>query len=263
MTSRFLCQGCNSRFGHGAEAMVKFDPSIRTAIGRLREEIPGLARRLMEGQLHRTHGNGPSVQAYMRDGEFKVSPAQLDDGSLILPPDESPNAIARMLKRDGLDQVPIERALEALESIPENERVTIAPGLDVINWSFSKVDLDRSRDTLLDPVVPLKIAFEFLALCVGEEIYGAIPPLSHIRSILRRVTDWDERTVSVDRLCAPRIAPFHGICNESNAEYESVQIRLFGQLAYRVHFRKLRIDCPRFVYTHLLNDNVDHVRVVE
>ena len=214
LTSRFLCQGCNSGFGHGAEATVKLDPSIRTAIDRLRDEIPGLARELTEGQLHRTRGDGPSVQGFMRDGEFKVSSARLDDGSLILPPGESPKAIARMLKRDGLEKAPIERALEALESIPENERVTIAPGLDVINWSFSEVDLDRSRDVLLDRFVPLKMAFEFLALCVGEEIYSAIPPLSQIRSILREVADWDEQMVSVDRLCAPRYAPFHGICND-------------------------------------------------
>ena len=166
-----------------------------------------------------------------------------------------------MLERDGLERAPIEQALAALEEIPENERVTIAPGLDVINWIFSKIDPDLSRGITLDPLVPLKIAFEFVALCLGGAIYVRNPALAPIRSGLLMQEKLDESVVSVEFLHAPKYAPFHGIGNESSARYEIVQIRLFGRLAYRVHFRKLRIDGPQYAYTHSLKGNVDDLRV--
>lgn len=243
------------------EATARSDFSILIAARHVREDIPALAEKLMEGQPHQAHGEGPSVPGFIRDGKFKVKPTRLDDGSLVLPADESPRAIAKMLERDGLERTAIEEALAALEAMPENEKATIAPDLDVIKWSFSRIEPDPSLSATLDRRVPLKIAFEFLALCLGRVIYAPNLALSHLRSSLLNKGEWDESAVSVDRLHAPQYAPFHGICNDPNGEYSKVQIRLFGRLAYRVHFHKLHIDGPRFVYTHLLNNNAEDLRI--
>ena len=59
-------------------------------------------------------------------------------------------------------------------------------------------------------------------------------------------------TLEVLRLNASEYKPFHGICFEGNDPYTRVLIRLFGWLAFRVHFRRLAVSGPRFVYTQSL-----------
>jgi len=53
--------------------------------------------------------------------------------------------------------------------------------------------------------------------------------------------------------------PFHGILFEGNNPYATVQVRLFGQFAFRVHFKTLSVDGPRFFYTHDLTADEEHV----
>jgi hypothetical protein len=65
---------------------------------------------------------------------------------------------------------------------------------------------------------------------------------------------------SVERLLAQDYAPFHGICFEGNDPYVKIQVRLFGRLAYRVHFRRLSLDQRKIVYTHNLKSGDQDVR---
>lgn len=48
--------------------------------------------------------------------------------------------------------------------------------------------------------------------------------------------------------------PFHGIAFEGNDPHAVIQVRLFGYLAYRVHFPNLAIEKKPFGYTHTLDD---------
>jgi hypothetical protein len=56
--------------------------------------------------------------------------------------------------------------------------------------------------------------------------------------------------VVVERLEAFEPRPFHGLVFEGNTPCASVQVRLFGQLAFRVRFAQLAIGGPRACYTH-------------
>jgi hypothetical protein len=57
--------------------------------------------------------------------------------------------------------------------------------------------------------------------------------------------------------------PFHGIVFEGNDPYAKVLIRLFGWLAFRVHFLRLACSGSRFVYTHRLDEQQEHVGQAE
>lgn len=112
-----------------------------------------------------------------------------------------------------------------------------------------RVEPDLSG-TPLNPLLPLKIAFEFLACHLGAAIYDSAPPLEAVRESLRSgVLD---KSVEIEFLRAEREQPLHGVLFEGNNPHARVQIRLFGKLAYRVHFRNLAVGGIRFVYTHLL-----------
>lgn len=63
----------------------------------------------------------------------------------------------------------------------------------------------------------------------------------------------DSEDLMVERLSSNKYEPIHGICFEGNDPYAKVQIRLFGWLAFRVHFLHLSVGGPRYVYTHRLD----------
>ena len=259
----FLCRACNSRFGSKAEASAKYDPSILLAARTLHGDIPKLSQRLIESHPHFSTGEGPRTSGYMQDGAYRVSPQELEDGSLILPTHEARKAITTMLKRTGFGETPIKRTIDTFEKLPENRRTQIAPGLEVVKWSVEGIEFDLSQSKLIDPLLPSKIAFEFLALCTGEPICAHNPPLSELRGILTRAIGWDDRILHVERLHAGAARPFHGICNEENSQHAQIQVRLFGCLAYRVRFPRLHIAGPRYAYTHSLATGHEDVRIID
>ena len=260
LTCRFLCNSCNSRFGSHVEAAARSDPAILQAVRQLQADIPELAQTLIESHPHVTTGKGPPAVGYVSDGQFRVNAQQLDDGSLILPTDDARHAIANIMMRDGYGDAPIRQALRTWERMPENERLSIADGLDVVKWSTEGIKLDFGRSKPIDPLLPAKIAFEFLALCAGDAMCSNYPPLPGLREVLATGTRWDDNILRVERLQAANARPFHGICNEENPAYSQVQVRLFGCLAYRVHFPRLRVGGTRYAYTQTLDTGQEDLR---
>ena len=236
------------------------DPSIIIAAQHLSKDIPELAQQIIEKVPHVTVGEGPRVSGYIRNSEFCVKGKRLKDGTLVLPADETSHAIAKWLKKDGYDEIQIRDALEALQKLPENQKTTIAPGLEIINWSVQNIEPDLNQRALLDPLLPTKIAFEFLALCAGTAIYADEGPLQDLRHILMRNKNSDDITLRVERLNSKKYQTFHGIVIEDNPKYFQVQIRLFGWLAFRVHFLRLQLNGPRFRYTHCLRTGNEDIR---
>lgn len=164
------------------------------------------------------------------------------------------------MKRDGYGEAPIRQALRTWERMPENERLPIADGLDVVKWSTEGIKLDFSSSKPIDPLLPAKIAFEFLALCAGDAICSDSPPLPALREILCTGTRWNESILRVERLQAANPRAFHGICNEENPAYSQVQVRLFGYLAFRVHFPLLHVGGTRYAYTQSLDTRQEDLR---
>ena len=253
LTCSFLCLSCNSRLGSDVEASARSDPSILRAVHKLKAELPRSVQRLVQRHPHVASGDGPQVTGHLRDGTFRVQEKEFDDGSLIKPPDRAGQTIAATLRRQGYGEAFIERALAKVESMPENVETTIAPGLTIVNWRVDQLRLDLSKSRLIEPLLAAKIAFEFLALCAGTAIYAETRQLSDVREVLKAERDWDDAIVRVTRLLAKDARPFHGICSEENTEHSQIQIRLFGHLAFRVHFPRLHVNGPRVAYTHDLD----------
>lgn len=262
LTCNFLCRSCNSRLGSKTEASAKSDPSILLAVRNLHEEIPQLSRRLIESHPHVSTGKGPRVSGRIQHEAFRVRPQRRDDGSLILPTDEARKAITTILNRDGHDEAPVKRALEIFDKMPENQRTAVAPGLEAVKWSLEGIDLDLSKSKLLDALLPAKVAYEFLALCAGKAICAEDWPLTELRQILATGIEVDDSILRVEHFRAGEPRPFHGICNEDNSTYAQVQVRLFGCLAYCVHFPHLYIRGPRYAYTHCLQTHHEYLNII-
>ena len=101
LVADFLCKDCNSRFGHGAERDVKNDPKIRLSIERLAVEQPSLADKLQKQLPYIGYSEQGEIPGHMHDGKFVPSEQKLDDGSLIVPAEQSLQHVKNMAERDG------------------------------------------------------------------------------------------------------------------------------------------------------------------
>jgi hypothetical protein len=256
----FLCKPCNDRFGASFEARAKADPEIRTAVAKLRSEIPAIHDRVEEREQYVAQSGPARVRSVYRKGAVTPLVSKQDDGSLMVPISEAPEHIEQILQRDGHAPEFIQLALERLTAAPEGQRVEVAPGVYVTNWPTDGAKPDLSRGTCLDDLVAVKIAFEFFALCSGAAICDSSPQLNEIRYALKCARS--SPSFNVERLVATATdyAPFHGICFEGNDPYAKIQVRLFGKLAYRVHFQHLSLDQPKITYTHDLKSGHHDVR---
>lgn len=203
-------------------------------------------------------GPGPSSVGHIKAGVFRVQAAKLPDGSLIQDTSDASKALVAMFRRDGASPQEIESALRAFTTAPENTRITLSRNVDVVKWSVESLQLSLDGP-LLNSLVPAKSAYEFLALHVGSSIYEDSPPLKAIRHALRSGTLNPEH-ITVERLHATETKPFHGLVFEGNAPHAKVQLRVFGKLAFRVHFLRLSVAGSRGMYTHDLESNEEHVQ---
>lgn len=258
LTSRFLCKACNSRLGYSLEGHAKKDPIIRQLAAKLRPQIPKLATELEEGQSYVTVGPGGSSKGKIKNGNFVVHATKLPDGSLIQETQSAAKTIRKLLEREGLTESQMALALQTFAKAPENVKIALSPGIDVVKWSVTGLRASL-EGPMLNNLIPVKSAYEFLALHVGTAIYQNTPPLAAIRLSLRS-GQLDSSHIEVERLQAPDAKAFHGLVFEGNQPYAKVQVRLFGQLAFRVHFKRLSIGGPRAMYTHDLQAGQEFVQ---
>lgn len=111
---------------------------------------------------------------------------------------------------------------------------------------------DLRGGVTLTPLISLKIAYEFAVLSFGDVMLADDNPA--LREIRRALIQGDAGSpvFNVEEMMAKERQPqaFHGIAFEGNDPYAVIQVRLFGYLAYRVHFPNLAIDHKPFGYTH-------------
>ena len=256
LTADFLCKSCNDDLGHRIEGLAKKDPAIALAVRDFEATHPEQAGGLADGMDLIVHSVGGTSKARRWGNEIRVRRHKLPDGSLIQPTDEARESVKRMLEKRGTPPNPLEEALRKFDSAPPDERVEIESGLEIVKWTVVRVQPDLSG-TPLNPLLPLKIAFEFLACHLGAAIYDSAPPMEAIRDSLRSGALDD--SVQVEFLRGERKELVHGLLFEGNDPYARFQIRLFGKLAYRVHFKHLAVGGKRFVYTHLLKSDEEGI----
>lgn len=262
LTSQFVCKICNSTFGNQIEAAAKIDPSIQLAIYKLHDKFHETLRlKLMNGQPVIATSSAGSVRGNMRKGSFKVRSHKAPDGSLIQPTDIGRKSLTQIMRKGGHKEEFIRLAVAAFDKTPDDQEIEVAPGLKAVKWNTVSLSPDLSESPLLSVLVPVKIAYEFMALHVGDAIYSTEPPLVRTRHALQS-GDTDSMAFKVERLTSDKYEPFHGICFEGNSPHATVLIRLFGWLAFRVHFLELAFGGQRVVYTHRLDTNNENMQVM-
>ena len=251
LACEFLCKSCNDHFGSGFEARAKTDPSIRIAIAKLQPELPELYKSIESGQLYNMTTNAGNLSGKFYNGTVRGRARKMPDNSLMVPEEDTHRKLREILTKDGLGANKIERALKCFDQAPTEQEVEIAPGTIVVKRITSAVSQDMSGGRLIDPLVCLKVVYEFAALLFGTPVFADNPALNEIRRALRE-RDKKSPSFRVDILNASSYRAFHGIAFEGNSPHAAFQMRLFGRLAYRVHLPNLGFDHRPVAYTHHL-----------
>ena len=261
LTCNFFCKGCNSQLG-GYESSLKEDPALRLALERLKVQIPWLYEKTLKKQTFIGQSELGTIEGSYKTNkssgevEFRVKAREQPDGSLVLPNDDAYEAVTKMLRKKGFDGAGIEQAPQQIHEATEDTRVTLAPGLDVLKRTVTRVDpkLDGRRllvqvndmgDEILNGagIGLLKMAFEYLALHIGANIHSSI--FDPIREALRK-NDASLCKNFVEWKRGPKLEPSYFLVVE-RAPYIVIQIRLLGELVYRIHFSALSENstkCP-------------------
>ena len=256
----FLCKECNSALGTRVDAEVKKDPRIRFAVDHLESDIPNFASEFREGQEFIIQGPIGSERGKIRQGILRVTSRKTEGGALIQSPDESYKSNERILRKSGISENAIQEGLRRLYEARENEIVELAPGRVAVKRRVERVEPDLRSNKLLTPLFPLKIGYEFLALLLGTAIYKQDSALDGLRVALRQGLE-NHPSFHMESLNASEYKPFHGIGFVGNNPHAVVLIRLFGWLAFRVHFRGLAINHPAISYLHSLDTNREDIQV--
>jgi hypothetical protein len=251
LTLFFLCKGCNSDLGSEVEGAVKKDPSIRIAVDRLAEKIPALAKAMRHGQEFVGQGPLGEIRGTVKNGAFKMAAARGPKGSLDLDLRESRKNIRHRLKKRGLDAAALDEAMARFDTAPLDVPVALPGGIGIIQRQVSLTLAPVLSGPLLDERVLLKIAYESLALHIGNDIYSDVPALNELRAAIwdgKARTDFHEIQYWMSR----DYTPVHGIAF-IGLPYAGVTICLFDWLRYRVHLKRIAVNPPNWGYSHRLD----------
>lgn len=233
---KFLCEPCNRMMGELYEGGLLDSPEIRLAIEPLRSTAPGAYRQMVGRRLFILDGPGGSVEAVMQDGRIAaVSNTEWRDNEQV-DTFGSVSATKRAL-RDGLadqgmgaDQ--IELAIQRVAAATPDTRVPIAPSVEFANWTATGCT-PTLAGRLADDRFALKIAYEFLAICLGDQIYH--PGFEAIRTCLREKAPLPEM-ICLDGKRARAYSPTHSLLFRTSEVGTIVDVRLFGYLVWTVSF---------------------------
>lgn len=261
LTSQFLCKSCNDRCGHTFESNVKSDLSIRLAAAHLIHEIPILFDFIENGQEYITNVGPERRAGWLKDGSIRGIEGKLSDGSTIHLEENTPNALRTILNRSGECIETIETVIRKFEESAYDTTIELAPGLRIRKWK-DQISTPNLAGEPANPLIFLKIAYEFAALLAGSAILEENQNLQSIRHALLNADEQFAKK-SVERLFAQEYGSFHGICYHGNDPEAVFQIRLFGKLAYRVRLPGISIDVKPITYTHYLVSGEEIGRILD
>lgn len=229
---------------------MKSTSEIRLAIANLSKDLPGLYVAMEDNQSYYL-----DLGSHRLVGKFRntigIGEQTLADGSLVVPEKRAAGHLARMIGKSGLPTESIKAALKVWEDTPAGEEVPLTDRISIKKWNNVPSYQQFSGNPILNPLVPLKIVYEFLVLICGTAVLAHQSELDQIRSALL-AGDQAFAQEFVERMLAKEYAPFHGICFQGNEPTATFQIRLFGKLVYRIRFRTVSLGCDPIVYTHHL-----------
>ena len=229
-----LCSDCNNTFGSKSVSGLRKDQSIRMAVDNLKPVLPKkLYQEMREGLalVGRTE-DGLKVRATQRKGKLLVLHSEDPGRWRIKGIRETKREIKRHLDKMQRPEQEKNQLLARVDSLVEGEPLVLPGGQTFVKQPVSELFPD-STGCRVDERVPALIAYEFLALLLGEIIYDE--SFDGLRRYIR--TGAKSNRHEVRRMAYKEYEPAHMIAIEVQESDFNVNVCFFGWLVFVVKFK--------------------------
>ncbi len=234
-----ICADCNSRLGYTAEAGLKTDPRIRVAIEDLRAQIPDLAEKVRTGQEFVAREEEAVIRATPQGEGYKILDSPQEGASRIKDPERAWEEVETVLRRQfGASDEEIAAVRAVHDAATEGQLVELAPGVAIKKGSVDDFRLPFT-EPLVEDMCLLSIGYLFLSVLVQGAVYDEA--FDQVRDALQGGDSEGAWTVESFLIRSRQHEPWHGLGVEQARPNFIVQVRLFGQHAWKVAFG--RITC--------------------
>lgn len=252
LEAKLLCNACNHKFGSEFVSQLNQDIKIRYAYEHLREQIPFLynkaqAKATWVGKTP----DGSIVRLSNSAGKPKILPAKQADGSLILDTNEAASALKIKLAKAKLTNEEIAKYQERFDTLSEDEFLPLPTGDIFIKRASPKFYPEIVPYNITERL-PTLIAYEFIALLIGDVVYDEY--FQPVRDYILLGTKTD--ALLVRPLFAEKYSPYHIIDFDMEANATTINVRLFRAIIFSVTFVGLPYPGPRVIYQEDLEDRV-------
>jgi len=245
LTARLLCSRCNNTFGSSLVAGLKTDPSIRLTLEELRDEIPHIAGPALEkSTLQGTAESGQKVRVSRRKDRFRVLPSAGPNDSLIIDTGEADHLITKVLLKSGASRDQAKQALRQFADLPLGEPMQLPDGKAIIKKQLPPLRPELSASQV-DPRLPALIAFEFLAVIIGDQIYKT--GLDPIRSFVLEGTPSETLQIT-DLQAGKRSGPIHAVLIRPVQPALVLQVRFFRWLTFEITLKNIQYNSIDSIY---------------
>ncbi|MGH7799574.1 MAG: HNH endonuclease [Thermodesulfobacteriota bacterium] len=245
LEAKILCTDCNNeKLGSKLISKVKTDPSIRLAIRKLKNDIPGLFEAIENNQIYIAKDkNNNVIRLRYKNSKLEIISHMKEDGSLVLDSKKGVKNIKQMLKKDRLSEDEIANKIQSFQKLDHNKVIKLSKSVQVTRWSTGPT-FPSLQGPLLDEKIIALIAYEFLSLLLGNLIYD--DELNFVREFIKEGTK-SEKLV-IEHLLSRHHSPYHKIYPELLETEAIINIILFRCLVYKVHIMDFKLSSIDFVY---------------
>jgi hypothetical protein len=178
------CKDCNSDLGSKVEAAIRKAPQIRLAAINLRDQLPGLEKRINDGQRYIAKQDDGTVVRFARKGtDFRLL-NHSEPGNRILDDDSAMKSIRADLIRAGRSPEEADAFVAEIEAAPRDAIFQIDESTAIRRGSISHDKIAyRGDGELLEDRAAALIAYRFWALIDPQ--LALLPAFDPLRAWLR------------------------------------------------------------------------------
>jgi hypothetical protein len=239
-----LCTACNSQFGADLICQLKGDPNIRLAVAHLRTRIPKLAAQFEEGLDFVAEGTGgTTVVVSQKKGRWKTRAKEITGGCLVMDTMDAEKHLRNGLKKQGMPGTKVEVWARKFEDCSNGQEFQPPTGETFLK-NEATVGLPQLTGRFVDDRVPAFIAYEFLALCLGERILG--PDFSAVRDYIRVGTRTEQVQVLPKR--TRQCTPDHRVRFRLRDNTLTVFVQFFRCYVFEIRFCNIPMPSEEIVF---------------
>jgi len=250
LEAELLCNSCNHKFGSKFVGQLNQDPTIRYAYEHLREQIPFLYNKSQaKATWVGNTSDGSIIRLSNAAGKPRILPVRQADGSLIMDTDEAASALVIKLTKAKLTSEEVANYQNRFATLPEDELLLLPTGEIFVKRTLPRF-YPETTTYHVTKQLPALIAYEFLALLIGDAIY---------HEYFQPVRDYISEGIATDVLLirplhAEKYSPYHVIDLDTTLNTTTINIRLFRAIIFSVTFIGLPYSGPNVVYQEDLED---------